>query len=78
MGPNLLIITRFGPIGINAENYHPIIHIIKRAGPNYYVRKGVGDNFFWIYSNGNGPKSYNHYRLQGMVPLLVQASYTGY
>ena len=41
MGPNLLIITRFGPIGINAENYHPIIHIIERVGPNYYVRKGT-------------------------------------
>ena len=38
MDPNLLITTRFGP---NVENYHPIIHIIERVGPNYYVRKGT-------------------------------------
>ena len=41
MGQSLVITTRPGPIAINAEK-NLITHIIiKRAGPNYYVRKRV-------------------------------------
>ena len=41
MGPSLVITTRPEPIAINAKE-NLITHIIiKRAGPNYYVRKRV-------------------------------------
>ena len=41
MGPSFIITTRPGPIAINAKE-NLITHIIiKRVGPNYYVRKRV-------------------------------------
>ena len=42
------------------RNYRLITHVIKRAGPNYYVRKGT--IFSSAFMHRNGPKPCNHYR----------------
>ena len=57
MGPSFVITTRPGPIAINAEE-NLITHIIiKRAGPNYYVRKRVIISSAFIAINGPRPCS---------------------
>ena len=62
MGPGLVVITRLGPLLKCRDNYQPFPHIIiKRAGPNYYVRKRVIISSAFVVMS-NGPNPCNHYK----------------